>query len=167
MFLLKLARKQIYLGSLLEHKELFYNQNSCGECTLHCYDFIGRLEIANSKMNGLGSIWNPAGQLYAADTVHYGSKWRLDSIHDIPEAVTSHKTVCVPYIMYGNRKFDCVGGANKDTSCIYSTSFGRSHDLPKERFTAVSQQWCNPDVQCVYYVIVGVRIEILAKRNGF
>ena len=73
MFLLKLARKQIYLGSLLEHMAMFYNQNSCGECTLHCYDFIGCLEIANGKMNGLGCVWNTTITLYtiySEDVLH-------------------------------------------------------------------------------------------------
>ena len=37
------------MGSLLEHIELLYNQNSCGECTLHFYDFNGCLEIANGE----------------------------------------------------------------------------------------------------------------------
>ena len=64
MFLLKLARKQIYLGSLLEHMAISYNQNSCGECTLYCYDFIGRLEIANGLNEWARLIWNPASELY-------------------------------------------------------------------------------------------------------
>ena len=45
---------------------MFYNQNSCGECTLHCYDFIGCLEIANGRMNGLGCVWNTTITLYIA-----------------------------------------------------------------------------------------------------
>ena len=64
MFLLKLAWTQIYLGSLLEHIELLYNQNSWGECTLHCYDFIGCLEIANGQMNWLWTGWNLTVTLY-------------------------------------------------------------------------------------------------------